>query len=176
MPSKKSSTKKPKRAAKLPEGKSRAASKPAAGKRSSSLKKPSLKKNPAAEQRRVSPFPLTPPGTKKSPRPPRSPQQLLKVAEALRVAGLDELRLAKTLRWLINSLLKPEQNFKLLLDVIKEWGRYFPEELSADRAASDAPVPIHLIHNVPRPDHSGRGENSTELRDFAGATPDTSGA
>ncbi len=96
--------------------------------------------------------------------------------EALRVAGLDELRFAKMIRRLINGLSKPETNFKLLLDAIKEWGRHLAPAGTAERAASDAPVPIQLIHNVPRPDRSGLGENSTGSQDFADASPEFSGA
>ena len=101
---------------------------------------------------------------------------MLKVAEALRVAGLDELKFANTFRRMIYRISKPNQSAKLLLDAIKEWGRHLAPAGASERAASDAPVPIQLVHHVPRPDRSGHAGNSSESRDFADATPDISGA
>jgi hypothetical protein len=104
------------------------------------------------------------------------PQQVLKVAEALRVAGLDELKFTNMFRRLIYRISKPNQSAKLLLDAIKEWGRHLAPAGTSDRAASDAPVPIQLIHNVPRPDRSEHAENATDSHDFADAPSDISGA
>jgi len=80
------------------------------------------------------------------------------VDEALRAAGLGELRLAETLAIFIERVSDKKGQEKLLLDGLKEWGRQFERTRTAERAAGDPPVFVHLIHNVPRPERLGHPE------------------
>ena len=69
----------------------------------------------------------------------------------MRVHGMDEEKFAKKMRGLVNKLSKPNGSSKLLLDALKEWGRQFAPDRAADRAASETPVTVQLVHHIPRP-------------------------
>jgi hypothetical protein len=82
-------------------------------------------------------------------------QKLLRVAEAIRKEGLDEGTLARTykgeLRRLISSDAKAGD--KLLVDLLKEIGRFLEPSgsISATGSIADPPVVVQLMHDIPRP-------------------------
>jgi hypothetical protein len=86
-------------------------------------------------------------------------QKLLRVAEATREEGLDEGTLARTykreLRRLISSDAKAGD--KLLVDLLKEIGRFLEPSGSISAAGSIAgpPVVVQLMHDIPRPSRTG---------------------
>lgn len=106
--------------------------------------------------------PRNPPSRKKTAQRPRSPQQRLKVPEAMRLHGMDEEKFAKKMRGLIAKLSRPKSSPKLLLDGIKEWGRHLAPDRTTDRGASETPVTVHLVHNVARPERVTPGQDSPE--------------
>jgi hypothetical protein len=83
------------------------------------------------------------------------PQARVPVDDALRAAGLGELRFAETLGLFIERVSDKKGQEKLLLDGLKEWGRQFERTRPPERA-SDPPMVVQLIHNVPRPERSER--------------------
>jgi len=91
------------------------------------------------------------PCRKRRPLLPKSPQQRLKVPEAMRLHGMDEERFAKKMRGLVNKLSKPNGSTKLLLDALKEWVRHFPSDRADDRASKETPVTVQLVYHIPRP-------------------------
>lgn len=80
------------------------------------------------------------------------------LGEAMRKHGLDEHAIAQTYAGVVKTLSKKktgEGTEKLLVDVLKECSRVLEPPLSKERAgergSSNAPVAVHLSHNVPRP-------------------------
>lgn len=95
-----------------------------------------------------------------SPRP-KSPQQRMRVPEAMRLHNLDEEQFAKRLHGLICTLSKDKDNSKLFLDGLKEWARHLAPDRSADRVSSEMPVAIQVVHNIPRPIREAPAQNPT---------------
>jgi hypothetical protein len=87
----------------------------------------------------------------KNIRPASDDHKRTPVDEALRAAGLGENRFAKTLELFIRRVSARKGEEKLLLDGLKEWGRHFERSRATERA-TDPPVFVHLVHNVPRPE------------------------
>jgi hypothetical protein len=80
------------------------------------------------------------------------------LAEAFRIAGIDEHKIAEGHVEVYGELTsarrkKPESAVKLILEVLKEWTRIIvPPPRNADRALlSDAPSTVELVHTVARP-------------------------
>jgi hypothetical protein len=80
------------------------------------------------------------------------------LAEAFRIAGIDEHKIAEGHVEVYGELTstrrkKPESAVKLILEVLKEWTRVIvPPPRNADRALlSDAPSTVELVHTVARP-------------------------
>jgi hypothetical protein len=80
------------------------------------------------------------------------------LAEAFRIAGIDEHAIAAGHLDVYGELTsarrkKPESAVKLILEVLKEWTRVIvPPPRNADRALlSDAPSMVELVHTVARP-------------------------
>ncbi len=65
---------------------------------------------------------------------------------AMRKAGVDEHRVAKGMAGLLDGLRTKGGDAKVLLDALKESTRVL-----APPQGSDASIPVHLSHNVPRP-------------------------
>jgi len=74
------------------------------------------------------------------------------LGDALRKKGLDEYKVAEEMVGVVDRLGKGGED-KLLLDALKESSRFLLDSHSKKRAtaASDAPVPVNLVHCVPRP-------------------------
>jgi hypothetical protein len=88
----------------------------------------------------------------------RHRQKRLRLAEAMRQEGLDEPAVARATLELVDKLLgggEPNGSEKLLLDSLKEISRTLEPQGSsgpgAGLAASDAPMIVQLVHDVPRP-------------------------
>ena len=98
----------------------------------------------------------------------RSRQKQMRVAEALRGEGFDESALGRAYVKLVRKLLagkKASGNDKLLVDVLKEISRTLePANPSggASASASDGPMIVQLLHDVPRPMRDAPGERSDE--------------
>jgi len=80
------------------------------------------------------------------------------LAEAFRIAGIDEHKIAEGHVDVYGELTsakrkKPESAVKLILEVLKEWTRVIvPPPRNSDRALlSDAPSMVELVHTVARP-------------------------
>jgi hypothetical protein len=78
----------------------------------------------------------------------------VRIGDALRQSGLDEVAVAQGLVGVVGSLQhktgSDDSNDKLLVDVLKECSRHLEPARGTD-ASPDAPVTVHLIHNVARP-------------------------
>jgi hypothetical protein len=86
---------------------------------------------------------------------PPPPRPRKKLAEAMRNTGIDEWKFAAVLNSQVDRLEKAGEE-KLLLEVLKEVGKTLDP---AKRAASSLdPVPVNLLHNVPRPEREGGEE------------------
>jgi hypothetical protein len=68
--------------------------------------------------------------------------------DALRLAGFDQLTLARAYAGLLRDLTRKKDEPKLLLDLLKETTKFF---WAPPRAADRGPVQVVLVHNVPRP-------------------------
>jgi hypothetical protein len=80
----------------------------------------------------------------------------MKLDAAFRSHGFDEHRIATSLVGLADNLERKKTQPKLLLDLLKEGIKVlWTPPRPADRAtATDGPVPVILVHNVPRPTRS----------------------
>jgi hypothetical protein len=82
----------------------------------------------------------------------------MKLDDAMRHHGFDEHKVAKSMVGLSDHLGKKRTQPKLFLDLLKEGIKVlWTPPRPADRAAvSEGPVPVILVHNVPRPvrDHA----------------------
>lgn len=76
----------------------------------------------------------------------------------MRAIGLDESALAGNYSRLLNRVDEPE-NEKLHLETLKEFGKLLDAYPVASHAAGNDPVPVQLVHSVPRP---ARPETSSE--------------
>lgn len=98
----------------------------------------------------------------------RSRQKLTRIAEALRGEGFDEAALGRAYVKLVRKLLagkKASGNDKLLVDVLKEISRTLepPNPGGAGSpSASDGPVIVQLLHEVPRPVRNQPGDAPAE--------------
>ncbi len=93
------------------------------------------------------------PCPKKKIRKPGQKEQLYTLAEAWRVAGLNELVVAETMGGIFDGLTGKEGCEKTLLDAVKESIRVLePSRAMARTGGSDPPVTVVLEHTVPRPD------------------------
>jgi hypothetical protein len=80
-------------------------------------------------------------------------EQVYTLAEAWRVAGLDELRVARTMAGIFGKLTDKEDSEKTLLDAVKESIRVLEPSRTVTRTGgSDPPVTVVLEHTVPRPE------------------------
>jgi hypothetical protein len=87
----------------------------------------------------------------------------------MRLHNLDEEQFAKKMHGLISTLSSGKKGSKLLLDSLKEWGRHLAPDRSADRAASETPVTVQLVHHIPRPVHEAPAQDpATEKIESAG--------
>jgi len=91
---------------------------------------------------------------------PGTPVKRVRLAEALRSSGLDELTVAQN--YVVVEKLRDgsggtDGTQKMLVDVLKECSRIL-EPPKAVGGASDVPAVVNLYHNVPRPVREGRGE------------------
>jgi hypothetical protein len=92
-------------------------------------------------------------------RDPENRKKRLKLAEALREQGSDELKVAEVLHALTAKLTQNKEpgaagvaSAKLLLDVLKEITHVLePQKAVGSSDSGDAPQFIRLVHNVPRP-------------------------
>ncbi len=79
-------------------------------------------------------------------------QRRVKMGDAMRGLGLDELKLAETFSSLLDRVDKPKKE-KMLLEVLRECGKLLEVYPSASRSAGGSdPVPVQLVHSVPRPE------------------------
>jgi hypothetical protein len=94
---------------------------------------------------------------KRSSRGARAKEKLglkpMKLDAAFRRHGFDEHRIATSMVGLADNLEKRETEPKLFLDLLKEGIKVlWTPPRPADRAAvTEGPVPVILVHNVPRP-------------------------
>lgn len=82
----------------------------------------------------------------------------VRIGDALRLEGLDELEVARRLAELIERL-SPKADFesrsdKMLIDALKEVVRLLNDAPSGRQGAH--PVSIQLVHNVPRPKRASK--------------------
>jgi hypothetical protein len=99
-----------------------------------------------------------------------APPKRMPVDDALRAAGLGELRFAQTLGLFFERILKKPGQEKLMLDGLKEWGRQFERSRPTERAG-DSPVFVQMIHNVPRPERLPRPPPFVARAVLSDATP-----
>jgi hypothetical protein len=85
---------------------------------------------------------------------PGTPVKRVRLAEALRSSGLDELTVAQNYVVVVEKLRDgsggTDGTQKMLVDVLKECSRIL-EPPKAVGGASEAPAVVNLYHNVPRP-------------------------
>jgi len=67
--------------------------------------------------------------------------------DALRLAGFDQLTLARAYAGLLRDLTRRKDEPKILLDLLKETTKFFWAPRTADRGL----MQVVLVHNVPRP-------------------------
>lgn len=84
----------------------------------------------------------------------RGLQPRVRLGDAMRVGGLDEMGAARAMRRFIGAVSREKPNRKLLLEALKEVFRVLEPVRTADRAPADAPVHVQLIHYVARPRES----------------------
>jgi hypothetical protein len=77
----------------------------------------------------------------------------MKLDAAFRRHGFDEHRIATSMVGLADNLEKRETEPKLFLDLLKEGIKvlWTPPRPADRTAATEGPVPVILVHNVPRP-------------------------
>lgn len=84
-----------------------------------------------------------------------TPRKRVRLAEALRLEGLDERKLAKNYVVVIEKLGEgngdAKSGDKLLVDVLKECSRILEPPRTTGAGAGDMPAVVNLYHNVPRP-------------------------
>jgi hypothetical protein len=92
-----------------------------------------------------------------------TPVKRVRLAEALRSSGLDELTVAQNYVVVVEKLRDEpggtDGTRKMLVDVLKECSRILEPPKSVG-GASDVPAVVNLYHNVPRPVREGRGDAS----------------
>jgi len=98
--------------------------------------------------------PSKPPDARKA-RPIRPGlRKRVRLAEALRLEGLDERKLAENYVVVIEKLrenVDAKSADKLLVDVLKECSRILEPPRATGAGAGDMPAVVNLYHNVPRP-------------------------
>jgi hypothetical protein len=79
----------------------------------------------------------------------------MKLDDAMRHHGFDEHKLAHTYLGLADDLVKKKGERKLLLDLLKETTKvlWVPPRPAERAIIREGPVPVILVHNVPRPFH-----------------------
>lgn len=77
----------------------------------------------------------------------------MKLDDAFRRHGFDEHKIATSMVGLSDDLEKKKTEPKLFLDLLKEGIKvlWTPPRPADRAAASEGPVPVILVHNVPRP-------------------------
>ena len=92
----------------------------------------------------------------------------MRLAEALRLEGLDERKLAKNYVMVIEKLGEgngdAKSGDKLLVDVLKECSRILEPPRATGAGAGDMPAVVNLYHNVPRPVRDLRREHGDASR------------
>lgn len=85
------------------------------------------------------------------PPAPSGPKVRFKMADALRIEGVDEVAVAKKYKSFLerDGTKCTTQDFKLLLDAVRDCTKIL-EPLRPEGAASRETV-VQLVHNVPRP-------------------------
>jgi hypothetical protein len=121
-----------------------------------------------ADKKEVTPaaLPGVPPGARTSSPAPApiqgTPVKRVRLAEALRSSGLDELTVAQNYVVVVEKLRDgsggADGTQKMLVDVLKECSRILEPPKSLGGGASDMPAVVNLYHNVPRPVREGLGE------------------
>jgi hypothetical protein len=95
------------------------------------------------------------PRRKKKRRKGGQKDQRYTLAEAWRVAGLDELEVAKTMADIFDGRTERDDGDKTLLDAVKESIRVLePSRAMVRTGGSDPPVTVVLEHTVPRPERA----------------------
>jgi hypothetical protein len=82
------------------------------------------------------------------------PKRRLRMADAMRIEGVDESVVAKTYKCLIerkSAAQSTAQDAKLLLDTARDCVKILDPPRESDEIPANAIV--QLIHSVPRPDH-----------------------
>ncbi len=76
----------------------------------------------------------------------------IKASEAMRAQGLGEWELAGKLKSLLNRVDKPKKE-KIMLEVLKECGKVLEVYPTPSKfSGGHDPVPVQLVHYVPRPE------------------------
>ena len=77
----------------------------------------------------------------------------MKLDDAMRHHGFDEHKVARSMVGLADNLENKKNQPKVYLDLLKEGIKilWVPPRPTERAIASDAPVPVILVHNVPRP-------------------------
>lgn len=87
------------------------------------------------------------------------PKRRVKMCDALRGEGLDEVAMAKQYKVLLGRPYKKEEtpDAKLALDIVRDCVK-----ILEPRAAEGIPANsvVQLVHNIPRPDRSGQSRQS----------------
>jgi len=90
------------------------------------------------------------------------PRKRVRLAEALRLEGLDERAVAENYVVAVEKLRHGTENVssaqKALLDVLKECSRILEPPRAPGAASGDTPAVVNLYHNVPRPLRDSRRE------------------
>ena len=93
----------------------------------------------------------------------------VRLAEAMRLEGLDERAVAETYVVVVEKLrngTKDENGTqKALVDVLKECSRILEPPRGPGAGSGDVPAIVNLYHNVPRPMRDGQREHKDERRD-----------
>ncbi len=112
------------------------------------------KQSPAHGGAKKTPKPSASSKKSRRAKPVRVPGPRVRLGDAMRVRGLDEMGAARAMRSFIGAVSKEKPNRKLLLEALKEVFRVLEPVRAGDRPAADAPVHVQLIHYVARPRES----------------------
>jgi hypothetical protein len=102
--------------------------------------------------------PVARPPQRGVPAQPGPHKERIKLSEAMRARGLDEWKLAEIFDNLIDRLEKGESD-KMLFEALKECGKVLEVYPTPSKfSGGHDPVPVQLVHYVPRPERETQME------------------
>jgi hypothetical protein len=81
-------------------------------------------------------------------------RESISIGDALRAVGFGETSIAEKFKELVGNLYGKTNEAKVLLETLKECGKYLEASRARARAAAESdgePVSVELVHNVGRP-------------------------